>query len=230
MPAVASTSTEPPAGRPSAPATPTTHGMPSWRAMIAVWLVAPPFSVTSASTSAGSRPAVSAGARSLATSTDGTSGSTTPGSGSPTSRATSRRSMSSRSVARSAIRPPIAVKTSTNWATPSCTASSSVAPPSTRVDDRLAEPLVAGQPGAGGEHLGRRAAGPGRLGGEPLGHHLRRGVVRRQGGLGVRVAGVRRDRLRRHLLRDQHHGPVREPGNDGGAAQRGDWIPRVPRR
>ena len=114
---------EPPAGSPSAPATPTTHGMPSWRAMIAVWLVAPPFSVTSASTSAGSRPAVSAGrqvARRRAPTA--TSGSTTPGSGSPTSRATRRRSMSSRSVARSAISPPIAVKMSTNCATPSCTA------------------------------------------------------------------------------------------------------------
>ena len=53
------------------PATPTTQGMPSWRAMIAVWLVGPPRSVTSATTTAGSRPAVSAGARSSATSTDG---------------------------------------------------------------------------------------------------------------------------------------------------------------
>ena len=42
--------------------------------MIAVWLVGPPCSVTSATTSAGSSPAVSAGARSSATSTDGSSG------------------------------------------------------------------------------------------------------------------------------------------------------------
>ena len=39
-----------------APAVPTTQGMPSWRAMIAVWLVGPPRSVTSATTSAGVEP------------------------------------------------------------------------------------------------------------------------------------------------------------------------------
>ena len=53
------------------PAAPTTHGMPSWRAMIAVWLVAPPRSVTRAVTSSGSRPDVSLGARSSATRIDG---------------------------------------------------------------------------------------------------------------------------------------------------------------
>ena len=43
------------------PAVPTTQGMPSWRAMIAVWLVAPPRSVTRAVISSGSRPEVSLG-------------------------------------------------------------------------------------------------------------------------------------------------------------------------
>ena len=38
------------------PVTATTQGMPSWRAMIAVWLVGPPSVVASATTSAGSRP------------------------------------------------------------------------------------------------------------------------------------------------------------------------------
>ena len=42
--------------------------------MIAVWLVGPPSVVASATTSDGSRPAVSAGARSSASRTDGTVG------------------------------------------------------------------------------------------------------------------------------------------------------------
>ena len=63
------------------PAAPTTHGMPSWRAMIAVWLVAPPRSVTSAVTSSGSSPEVSLGARSSATRIDGSVGVGTPGGG-----------------------------------------------------------------------------------------------------------------------------------------------------
>ena len=96
----------------SAPAVPTTQGMPSCRAMIAVWLVGPPRSVTSASddrrVEAGGvgrrevlghqhrRPSAGVG---------------TPGSGSPTRWATTRRSMSRRSVTRSAIRPPMLVNT-----------------------------------------------------------------------------------------------------------------------
>ncbi len=104
------------------PAAPTTHGMPSWRAMIAVWLVAPPRSVTSAVTRAGSRPEVSLGARSSATRIDGSLGVGTPGAGSPTRCATTRRSMSRRSVTRSAIRPPMLVKIVTNWSTAPWTA------------------------------------------------------------------------------------------------------------
>ena len=49
--------------------------------------------------------------------------------------------MSRRSVARSAIRPPMPVKTSTNWPTPWCTASSSVVPPSTREATAWRSPL-----------------------------------------------------------------------------------------
>jgi hypothetical protein len=85
--------------------------------MIAVWLVGPPFSVTSARTIFASRPAVSAGARSSATRIDGSSASGTPGSASPTSVAVSRFSMSRRSVTRSAIRPPIEVNSSANCST-----------------------------------------------------------------------------------------------------------------
>ena len=41
VPSVPSTSTIVPAATASRPSTATTHGMPSWRAMIAVWLVGP---------------------------------------------------------------------------------------------------------------------------------------------------------------------------------------------
>ena len=50
VPAVPSTSRRVPGGTVIAPWVPTTQGMPSWRAMIAVWLVGPPRSVTSATT------------------------------------------------------------------------------------------------------------------------------------------------------------------------------------
>ena len=61
----------------------TTQGMPSWRAMIAVWLVGPPRLVASAITLVGSSPAVSAGARSSATRTDGDVGHRDAGLGQP---------------------------------------------------------------------------------------------------------------------------------------------------
>ena len=102
--------------------------MPSWRAMIAVWLVGPPSVVASATTSLGSRPAVSAGARSSAHRIDGTSGTGTPGSGSPLSSASTRSRMSCRSVTRSAIIPPSLVNMSTNWSTASPTARTAGAP------------------------------------------------------------------------------------------------------
>ena len=95
-----------PAATESRPSTATTHGMPSWRAMIAVWLVGPPSDVASATTSVASRPAVSTGARSSAHRIDGRSGTGTPGSGKPLSSATTRSRMSRRSVTRSAMRSP----------------------------------------------------------------------------------------------------------------------------
>ncbi len=98
-------------------ATPTTHGMPSWRAMMAVWLVVPPRRIAMATMRAGSRPAVSAGARSSANSTDGSSGSGTPGSGTPSTSATTRSRTSCRSVTRSAITPPAAVNIAARSAT-----------------------------------------------------------------------------------------------------------------
>ncbi len=116
-PVVPSSSTRLPGGISIAPPAPTTQGRPSWRAMIAVWLVGPPRSVTRPITRPGSSTAVSEGARSSATSTDGSSGVGTPGSGSPTRWATTRRSMSRRSVTRSAISPPMLVNSSTNWST-----------------------------------------------------------------------------------------------------------------
>ena len=94
--------------------------------MIAVWLVGPPSRVASATTRSGSRPAVSAGARSSATSTDGSLGAGMPGSGWPVSSATIRSRMSCRSVTRSAISPPIERNSPANWSTAptvACTAS-----------------------------------------------------------------------------------------------------------
>ena len=107
VPRVPSTSSVGVRGDRVEPLTATTHGIASWRAMIAVWLVGPPRLVASATTSAGSRPAVSAGARSSAHRIDGSAGVGTPGSGTPTSSAMTRSRMSCRSVTRSAIRPPI---------------------------------------------------------------------------------------------------------------------------
>ena len=159
------------------PAAPTTHGMPSWRAMIAVWLVAPPRSVTRAVTSSGSRPEVSLGARSSATSTDGSLGVGTPGGGSPTRWAITRRSMSRRSVTRSAIRPPMLVKIETNCSTAPCTAATGPCPVCRFFGDARAQALVARQPGARGEHLRGRALGGGRLAGEGVGDGCGRLVV-----------------------------------------------------
>ena len=63
-------------------------------------------------------------------------------------------------------------------------------PPSSALRTAAAQPLVAGQPGARGQHLGRRAGGPRGLGGEPVGDRLRGDVVRRQRGVGVGEAAV----------------------------------------
>ena len=105
------------------------HGMPSCRAMIAVWLVGPPKRVTSALIMVGSSPAVSAGARSRAQSTTGEVGCGTPGSGSPISSATTRSRMSLRSVVRSAIRPPTFSNCATNCAMAFTVACSADSPP-----------------------------------------------------------------------------------------------------
>ena len=64
------------------------------------------------------------------------------------------------------------------------------APAVERLADRRAQPLVAGQTGARGEHLGRGAGGLGGLGGEPVGHRLGGDVVRRERGVGVGEAAV----------------------------------------
>ena len=141
-----STTRNVPAATSITPATPTTHGMPSWRAMIAVWLVAPPRSVTRALITAGSRPDVSLGARSSATSTDGSLGVGTPGSGSPTRWAITRRSMSSRSVTRSAIRPPMLVKIETNCSTAASTDCTNAVPAATFFATAPRRPLSRARP------------------------------------------------------------------------------------
>ena len=109
VPAAASTATSCPSTRSAAPATRTTHGMPSWPAMIAVWLVGPPSSVTIASVMPRSSAAVSAGARSLATTTEGTRSSGTPGGDTSSTCAMTRSRTLCRSVTRSARYPPAAV-------------------------------------------------------------------------------------------------------------------------
>ena len=85
------------------PAAWTTAGIPSCAARIAVWEVTPPASVTMPSTRAGSRVAVSAGARSSATMMLGSSNSGTPGAGRPSSRAAARWKTSRRSLCLSAM-------------------------------------------------------------------------------------------------------------------------------
>ena len=122
VPRLPSMSTIDPTSAVSSPFTATTHGMPSCRAMIAVWLVGPPRLVASPTMRCGSRPAVSAGARSSANRIDGSTGSGTPGAGSPESSAITRSRMSLRSVTRSAIKPPILVNISMNWAAASAVA------------------------------------------------------------------------------------------------------------
>ncbi len=200
------------------PAAPTTQGMPSWRAMIAVWLVAPPRSVTSAATSAGSSPEVSLGARSSATRIDGSVGVGTPGAGSPTRWATTRRSMSRRSVTRSAIRPPMVVKIVTNCSTAPCTAATGPCPawrflatperrPLSRARPALAVSTSAAAPwalAALAENVSATAVG--------------RVVVRRQRGVGVgevtlAVAGDRGSG--ETSPRTWRTGPAATPGTTG---------------
>ena len=205
------------------PAAPTTHGMPSWRAMIAVWLVAPPRSVTSAVTRAGSRPEVSLGARSSATRIDGSLGVGTPGAGSPTRCATTRRSMSRRSVTRSAIRPPMLVKIVTNWSTAPWTAATGPCPACRFLFTAPRRPLSRASPALA---VSTSAAAPwarGRLGGERVGHRARRVVVRRQGCVGVSEVAVAEagDRVGRDLAADVEDGACCDTRHDRGPAQAG---------
>ena len=102
-PAVPSTSTSAPALSAVAPVAPTTAGMPSERAMIAVCDVGPPSLVMIATTCAGSSVAVSTGARSVASSTNGCPGFGTPGAGRSVRTATMRLRTSATSPVRSAM-------------------------------------------------------------------------------------------------------------------------------
>ncbi len=89
--------------------------------------------------------------------------------------------------------------------------------------DGAAQSLVAGEAGAGREHLGR---GTGRLVGlaaEAVRDRAGRVVVRRQGGLGVcELSGAEAlDGLGRDLSADQQGGPEGDAGDDGSALQNG---------
>ena len=171
---------------------PTTPGMPSWRAMIVVWLVdAAQRRGDRRRLTDGSRPAVSAGARSSAQRTLGVSGIGMPGSDWPVSSATTRSRMSCRSVTRSAIGPPAPRNISLSWSTAATVAAASRLPePSWAPRTRADQASVARERGGHHQHLGGGAAGMrgaplkprsgDSLGGgtESLGALLRRGRAR----------------------------------------------------
>ena len=110
-----------PSARSVAPPTPTTQGMPSWRAMIAVWLVGPALlgdQGDDARRGRGRRCRPAPGPRRRAPTARRACSARARGR--PTIRAVSRRSMSCRSVTRSAISPPICVKRVVNCSTAPC--------------------------------------------------------------------------------------------------------------
>ena len=203
------------------PAAPTTHGMPSWRAMIAVWLVAPPRSVTSAVTSAGSRPEVSLGARSSATRIDGSLGvgharlglADEVGDDAALDVAQVGDALGHQAAHGGEDRDELVDR--------ALHGGDRALPGLHVLGDRAAQALVAGEPGARGEHLGRRALGGGRLGGEGVGDRAHRVVVRRQGGVGVGEVAVAeaRDRVGRDLAADVEDGAGGDARHDRGAAQ-----------
>ena len=95
---------------------------------------------------------------------------------------------------------------------------------------RRPQPLVAGQPGGGGEHLGGGAAGAVGPGGQPLGGGGDRDVVRREGrSASGKPAGLEgRDGGRGHRDGGDHDRGVGDAGDDRGAAKGGVAIGHVP--
>ena len=155
------------------PAVPTTQGMPSWRAMIAVWLVGPPRSVTSASTTRGSRVAVSEGARSSASRT-------------PARRASDARLGLADQVGDDPAldvaevgdplghQPAHLGEDRHELLDGRAHRGQQVLAAAQVLADRGAQPLVAGQAGTRGQHLGRGTRRACRLAREAVGDRLRR--------------------------------------------------------
>ena len=137
--------------------------MPSWRAMIAVWLVGPPLLGHQGAHDRGVEPG-GVGRREVLGDQHRRLGRRgTPGSGSPTRWATMRRSMSRRSVTRSAIRPPMLVNTADELLDGGrAPRSSRSAPAGERLAHGAAQALVARQAGAGGRAPRRRRRWPAR--------------------------------------------------------------------
>ena len=206
----------------SAPAVPTTQGMPSWRAMIAVWLVGPAaLGDQREHQRRGRGPAVSAGARSSATSTRRLVGHGYAGLG----LADEPGDHPALDVAQ--VGDPLGHQ--------AAHAGEHVdelldAPPARRpagrrrdvscLTHRAAQPLVAGQAGAGGRAPRRRRRRPrSALRGEAVGDGRGdRVVVRRQGGVlvGEGAAVEARDRRRaRPRPRTTRAGPWATPGTTG---------------
>ena len=103
-----------------------------------------------------------------------------------------------------------------------CTAAAGPSPAGEALAHRAAQALVAGQPGARGQHLGGGAAGR-RAPCAVKSSATARGrvVVRREGGVGVGEVAVAeaRDRVGRDLAAHEQGGAVGDAGDDGGAAQ-----------
>ena len=161
------------------------RGCASWRAMIAVWLVGPPFSVTRACTTSGSSPAVSAGARSSATSTHGRGRQRHAG----LRLAHEVRDDAAFDVAQVGgtfgHQAAHAGEDRDELLDGSVHGRDDRSATGERLLDRRAQPLVARQTGARGEHLGRGTVGLCGLGGEPVGHGLGRDVIGCERGVGV---------------------------------------------
>ena len=129
--------------------------------------------------------------------------------------------MSRRSVARSAISPPMLVKTATNCSTAACTDATSGAPPASDFLTAPRRPLSRASPALA---VSTSAAAPeafAGLGGEAGGDGVGRGVVGCECRVGVGEAAVAEalDRRRVDLAADEEGRGVGDTRDDGGALQ-----------
>ena len=198
------------------------RGCASWRAMIAVWLVGPPRSVTSARTSAGRGPRCRPARGPPRPARRAPSAWARPGSGSPTRWATRRRSMSRRSVTRSAISPPMPVKIAANCSTAACREVSRSSPVRRFLRTAPRRPLSRARPALA---VSTSAAAPEAAVGlalEAVGDRRDRVVVRRERRLLVGEPAVAEgaDRVGGDLAAGEQRGAVGDARDDGRAVQR----------